>query len=168
MQPLHHHFQRLNSALSRRVSPLGVLLALSLAALPLIALCAFLIVRCDGTETGIACTLNGGELRYRTVERNFERALVYYCQARGGRYTCPGRCLPGDVRFCDTKSVTDGRSACTDSSQCSYICWSTSDACEAGCLGQCGAYPVRACERYTELVKGEPKTHVAQESCLID
>lgn len=168
MQPLHHHFQRLSSVLSTPLPRGGVLVALSLAAFALIALSAFLIVRCDGTETGIACTLNGGELRYRTVERNFERALVYYCEARGGRYTCPGNCLPGSVRFCDTKSVADAKIACTDSSQCSYICWSAQDMCEAGCLGQCGTYPVRACEGYTELVQGAPRVHVAQESCSVN
>lgn len=127
----------------------------------------FLLLRCDKTDTGIVCTLNNGELRYGIVERTFERQLVHFCAAKDGRYTCPGRCLPGDVRFCDYHAAEDAGTACTDSMQCTSICWAIDDCSEGGCLGMCGAYPLRLCDQYTEVVRGVPQQHIPAADCVI-
>lgn len=117
----------------------------------------FVLTRCERTDTGYACSLNGGALRYGFIERNFEFALTQACYWQGGRYDCPGQCLPGNLRYCDISRPADAGQACTDSAQCTLFCRTFDQTCEdEGCLGVCAAYTFRSCSTVIEIFGGQP------------
>jgi hypothetical protein len=74
------------------------------------------------------------------------------CLEMGGKWVCYGFCLPEYAHYCDF-GYKDSGDLCVSSAQCGGKCLGIFG------VGACSEYPVRSCDRYTEIVFGIPIPH---------
>lgn len=107
---------------------------------------------CKTTKSGWSCQFNVSQEEMETTSlRDLQIVNAYKneCESTGGAWRCYGYCMPFYEHYCDYE-YKDAGDFCFQSLQCGGKCIFQNG------VAKCSKYPVRTCDRDTEIFLGIP------------
>ncbi len=112
---------------------------------------------CTDIDTGWLCKFSVNKSKSEMwKESGIVKAYKEECERQGGKWRCYGYCLPSYNHYCDFKYKDAGK-LCIASWQCGGKCITENAGFPK--IGKCSEYPLRECDRFTEVSYGFTKTN---------